>query len=85
MISVRIANANISLGPPVNWKDITDSAECDTIFARSVNLPDIFERTLETAFKPTKEELDMLNEGGYVVLRVIGNFPPIALYTEIKE
>lgn len=85
MKPVRIANANIQLGPPVNWNDITDSAKCDTIICRSVNLPDIFQRTLETAYKPTQEELDMLNAGGYVVLRVIGDFPPVALYTEIKE
>lgn len=39
----------------------------------------------ESAWKPSKEELDLLFKGGYVILRVLGWQVPVALYVVDKK
>ena len=38
-----------------------------------------------SAWKPTEAELKMLNEGGYVILSVVGWQVPVSLYTADKD
>lgn len=39
----------------------------------------------ESAWLPTATELEQLNAGGTVVLRVVGMQPPVSLYVEPRE
>jgi hypothetical protein len=38
-----------------------------------------------SAWKPTAKELEMLNNGGFVILSVVGWQVPVSLYVENKE
>lgn len=68
-------------GKPENWDD--SKAECSSIEVRAVVLQPEGIPVVETAWKPTAEELEQLNHGSAVVLRVYGDgMPPVQLYVE---
>ena len=48
-----------------------------------VTVDDDYEPTLNSYWKPTADELDVLNRGGFVVLQIRGqNHPPVNLEAE---
>lgn len=79
MIPRRIANATRNLGAPGDW-DESKHGKCTHLWVR-VQPGGLF----ESAWEPTPEELKILNEGGSVVLRVVGGQPPVALYVEAPK
>lgn len=83
MIPKRIAGANAYPGAPKGWVPDKDG-NCGHLAVR------VFkdgERVgfCESAWEPTPKELDMLNSGGQIVLRVVGWQVPVAIYVEPAE
>lgn len=79
MIPRRIHGANRWMGAPVGWNPEIDG-HCSHLAVRmSVCETLVF---CESAWEPTPEDLDLLNKGGSVILRVVGGQPPVALYVE---
>lgn len=77
-----IKGATHNPGAPHGWSEA--NGPCGT-------LPIIFRRdgpgNLESvsAWKPTADELRTLNEGGFVILSVIGWQVPVSVYTANKD
>jgi hypothetical protein len=77
-----IRGATHNPGAPVGWTEANGA--CGT-------LPIIFRRDAHgnqesvSAWKPTAEELKMLQDGGFVILSVIGWQMPVSLYVEGPE
>lgn len=80
MIAKRIAGANAYPGAPAGWKPETDGS-CGHLAVRVVTEGDLIKHC-ESAWEPTPKELEMLNAGGQLVLRVVGWQVPVALYVE---
>ena len=78
MIARRIAGATRRLGAPIGWDDERDG-RCHALSIRDVA------GACESAWEPTPAELDILNAGGSVILRVAGGQPPVLLYAEIAN
>ena len=76
MIPKRIKGATHNLGKPMDW-DETKHGNCVHLWVR-VTPGAVF----ESAWEPTPDELATLNNGGSIVLRVIGGQPPVALLVE---
>jgi hypothetical protein len=74
MMPKRISNANVTLGPPAEW-DEAKHGKCVSLFVRRAPWGDC-----ESAWEPTPAELEALNRGASVVLRVYGGQPPVWLY-----
>jgi hypothetical protein len=69
---------------PAGWKP-EQQRECGFLAIRV--FPPNFEAAqridyCESAWEPTPAELEMLNNGGSIILRVVGWQPPVALYVE---
>ena len=77
-----IKGATHNPGAPRNWSEA--NGPCGT-------LPIIYRKDSHgnpesvSAWKPTSDELAMLNEGGFVILSVIGWQVPVSLYTADKD
>lgn len=76
---VNFKGANLQLGKPRDWDDATQG-ECGT-------LPVLRDDAgFVSCWRPTPDELAMLNDGGVVTLTVIGEgHPPVSLATAIVE
>jgi hypothetical protein len=77
MIPRRIRNATITFAAPPDWSE-SKHGKCLGLAVRITPGVGHF----ESAWEPTPEELAALNEGGSVILRVVGGQPPVALYVE---
>lgn len=75
MIPKRIRNATHYLSAPREWECEKDG-DCAHLAVRVVG--DVW----ESAWEPTPGELEMLNNGGSVVLCVKGGQPPVLLCVE---
>lgn len=77
MHAVNFPEANIFLNKPA---DMTD-AQCEGIPAyRSIDA-DGFPYTLVNMM-PNKEDIEAINRGGAIALKIVGNaFPPFAMFT----
>lgn len=85
MLKKVIAGWNAAPGAPAGW-DPSRDGECGCLPIR-VFPPRALQgmgpvKFCESAWEPTPAELEMLNEGGQVVLRVLGWQVPVALYVE---
>lgn len=74
MIAKRINNATHRLGAPSDWDE--SKGKCHALSIRQTD------GCCESAWEPTPEELQLLNAGGSVILRVRGGQPPVLLYVE---
>ena len=74
MIPKRIANFTHRLRPPSSWT--AADGKCHELTVRENN------GTFESAWEPTPAELELLNAGGSVILRVAGGQAPVLLYVE---
>lgn len=83
MIPRRISGATHNLGAPKDWNPERDG-DCCHLAVRVVAEPGTG-CLFESAWEPTPAELKALNEGGSIVLRVIGGQPPVWLYVESFE
>ncbi len=69
------------LGKPPNWDENIPDAECSDLHIRASKFADNV-WLYESAWEPTPEELRVLNEGGSVVLGIVGSQPPVRLGVE---
>ncbi|WP_448104726.1 hypothetical protein [Pedobacter panaciterrae] len=77
MLPIDFPETNIVLGKP---NDMTDE-QCMPLNAYQGHDDDGFHFFL-TAWVPNKEDLEALNAGRPLFLKVVGNgFPPLAMYT----
>lgn len=76
MIARRIMDATHRLAAPKGW-DTANHGKCIDLSVRAE--PD---GVFASAWEPTPDELELLNAGGSVVLRVVGGQPPVALSVE---
>lgn len=83
MKAIVIPGANANPGAPANWNPEKDGT-CGALPIRYEKHPDGSVRHCESAWQPTPQELEQLNAGGSVVLRVVGWQVPVALYVEPK-
>ncbi len=86
MLKKAIEGWNAAPGAPPGWDPARDG-ECGALPIRVHPAKALKDSTVrvqqcESAWEPTPRELDMLNQGGQIVLRVIGWQPPVALYVE---
>lgn len=84
MIPRRIMGAQHWLGAPAGWKPDTDG-DCGHLAIRTVGNPRHGSGFCESAWEPTPKELEQLNAGGSVILRIVGWQSPVALYVEKAE
>jgi hypothetical protein len=80
MIKKAIAGWNVAPGAPVGWRPEVHG-DCGALPIRVLPYAD-GGLCCESAWEPTPQELEMLNAGGQIVLRVIGWQVPVALYVE---
>jgi hypothetical protein len=71
----RIDGATHELRAPVGW-DVAEHGPCEKLPVRVVG------ECCESAWRPTPEEIEFLQAGGMVVLRIYGRQPAVALYVE---
>lgn len=81
MLTKRIAGANAYPGAPKGWNPEKDGS-CGHLAVRMFQREDQTVAYCESAWEPTPKELEMLNAGGQIVLRVVGWQVPVALYVE---
>ena len=78
MIPVRIKGSTRYLGAPMGWQP-SENGHCAHLAIRdevSQGMP-----IMESAWEPTPAELAVLNRGGKVYLRIVGNVhPPVMVY-----
>ncbi len=89
MITRRIRGWNCCPGAPVGWTPERDG-DCGVLPVRvfpptALTKPNTPVQYCESAWEPTPAELEMLNTGGSVVLRVVGWQVPVALYVEPSQ
>ncbi len=78
MIPVRIKGATRYLGAPVGWEPETNGP-CAHLAIRDAMAGQV--PIMESAWEPTPAELEALNNGGKVYLRIVGvQHPPVMLY-----
>lgn len=80
MKHIRIDGANANPGAPKDWRPSRDG-ECGALPVRAT-----FDGTrpikCESAWMPTPQEMDALNNGGCVILTVAGWQVPVSLHVE---
>lgn len=81
MIPRRILGASHWLGAPAGWKPDVDG-DCGHLAIRTQGDPRHGRGWCESAWEPTPKELEQLNAGGSVILRVVSWQPPVAVYVE---
>lgn len=84
MIPRRILNASHWLGAPIGWKPDSDG-DCGHLAIRTSGEPRHGSGWCESAWEPTPHELEQLNAGGSIILRIVGWQPPVAIYVERAE
>ena len=84
MIPRRIMGASHWLGAPAGWKPDKDG-DCGHLAIRTVGDPRHGSGWCESAWEPTPAELEQLNAGGSIILRVVSWQPPVAIYVEKAE
>src|ERR1017187_5188741 len=84
MIPRRISGAKHWLGAPAGWKPDADG-DCGHLAIRIHGDPRRGDGWVESAWEPTPAELEQLNAGGSIILRIIGWQPPVAVYVEKAE
>lgn len=84
MIPRRIAGSTRYLGAPRNGKP-DENGKCGHLAIRTSGDPEHGRGFCESAWEPTPAELDVLNKGGSIILRIHGWQPPVALYGEHPE
>ena len=84
MIPRRIMNAVHWLGAPAGWKPESDG-DCGHLAIRTSGDPRHGRGWCESAWEPTPAELEELNKGGSIILRILSWQPPVALYVEKAE
>jgi hypothetical protein len=72
---MRIAGATHTLGAPKEWDNERDG-HCGRLAVRKVG------NVYESAWELTPEEIEAINQGGHIVLRVVGGQPPVQLWVE---
>lgn len=87
MLKRVILGWNAAPGAPANWNPERDG-DCGALPIRAFP-PKALDPSsgvrlqyCESAWEPTPKELEMLNAGGSVILRVVGWQVPVALYVE---
>jgi hypothetical protein len=80
MKPVVVRDENADFGPPEGWNDNTDG-KCGHLSVRREEYNGRYE--FISAWKPTPEELVLLNKGGVVELGCIGVQPPVRLFVEL--
>jgi len=70
---------NCDLAKPKDWNDET-MGECASLPVMIID-HDNGQRFIISAWRPSKEDLEVLNSGGLLYLQVYGSMPPVALYT----
>lgn len=83
MIAKRIKGCNVNMGKPKDW-DEEKQGKCHALAVRVLQIPE-GDFVCESSWEPTQNELEMLNAGGTVILRIYGQQPPVMLYTEINH
>jgi hypothetical protein len=73
MEPLKISGANQYFGPPSDWQDTYERA-CGNLHVRVVG------SSCQSAWRPTPDELAVLNAGGSVILEILGGQPPVALW-----
>ena len=85
MLKKVIRGWNAAPGAPVNWDPARDG-DCGAlpirVFPPKALAGDARLQYCESAWEPTPRELEWLNQGGQLVLRVCGWQVPVALYVE---
>ena len=85
MLKKVIKGWNAAPGAPADWDPAKDG-ECGAlpirVFPPKALTGEARLQYVESAWEPTPAELEMLNRGGQVVLRVVGWQVPVALYCE---
>ncbi len=81
MIARRILGAVHWLGAPLGWRPDKDG-DCGHLAIRTSGDPRYGTGWCESAWEPTPGELEQLNAGASVILRVVGWQPPVAIYVE---
>jgi hypothetical protein len=77
-----IKGATHNPGAPRNWTEANGACGCLPIIYRKDGSGN---PECVSAWKPTAEELRQLNEGGFVILSVIGWQVPVSMYTASKD
>ncbi len=77
-----IKGATHNPGAPLNWTEANGACGALPIIYRtdSHGNPECV-----SAWKPTADELKVLNEGGFVILSVVGWQVPVSIYTADKD
>jgi hypothetical protein len=79
MMPIRIAGATHAFGKPDNW----DEAKRGPVRVLMVRVEEARSgREFVSAWKPTLEEIQCLQDGGHILLTVCGHQPPVALHVE---
>ena len=81
MLTKMISGASMLLGAPQGWNPARDG-ECGSLPIRIHGGSGQGDRYCESAWEPTPRELEHLNAGGQIVLRVHGWQVPVSLYVE---
>jgi hypothetical protein len=82
MKAVEWSGQTTILNPPRGWDNGGDNPKCGGLPVEV--LRDEHGTVMRSMWRPSREDLEILNDGGYVVLSVLGTMhPPVALYTEL--
>lgn len=81
MKPLKIKGANANPGAPKDWDEKRDGF-CGRLPVRVTERSDGAIDQCESAWQVEPHELKVLQEGGHVVLRVVGWQVPVALYVE---
>lgn len=81
MLKQVIRGYNTTIGAPAGW-NLKLSGTCDALAIKVVGRPGSQGCYCESAWEPTPGELELLNAGGHVILRVAGWQVPCSLFVE---
>ena len=86
MITRVIHGWNAAPGAPKDWDPARDG-ECGALAIRvfppkALQEPSVRVQYVESAWEPTPQELEWLNQGGSLILRIVGWQVPCAMYVE---
>ena len=86
MLKRVIRGWNAAPGAPKNWDPKRDG-DCGALPIRvfppkALVVSNVPVQYVESAWEPTPQELEWLNQGGSLILRIVGWQVPVALYVE---
>lgn len=79
MTPVKINGQNVNFTPPEGWEE-ERHGPCGDLGVRMLRSED--QLICESAWRPSEAELQSLQEGHAVILRIYGRQPAVALYVE---